>query len=87
MDERAEHLPRRILDISHTRPDAASFPEQVLATVSRLTRRARESAELNDPQRYLQIFRFPLIPALFPHWGRPAGAHNAGVQTRRDARQ
>ena len=79
MDERAEHLPRRIFGISHTRPGAASFPEQVLATVSQLTRRAREGPKLNDPQRYSQIPRFLLVTALFPHWGRAAGAHNAGV--------
>ena len=85
MDERVENSPRRILDLLSTQPDSATIARQVLATVSQLPGRPRQSSELGDPQRYSKIFRYLLTTPIFPTWGRPTGPDNAGVTTRLDS--
>ena len=93
IDKRFEHLPDRILDITHTHPDPAlisdqrianEVSEQVLATGPRVTGRTRRCPELNGPQEYLRISRFLLTTGFVPHWIRPTGPDTAGVTTRQE---
>ena len=85
MENRVANLSQRVSDLSRTDPHSASKAEQVLANVYQLPGRARQSPEINDPQRYLTIFRYLLMTSIFPLWGRPADPDNAGVTTRQDA--
>ena len=78
MDGRIAQLPRRIVNLSNDQPDAASVSEPVFASASQQTRRSRESAELKDPQRFLNISRYLLMAAFFPIPAIPPGLIVAG---------
>ena len=68
MDGRTTHVPRRIPNLLNDQPDSAAIPEQVLPALSQPTGCIRGGAELNDPLRYLQIFRYLMMTAFPATW-------------------
>ena len=85
MDGNIAHVSGRIADLLNDQVGSASISEQALATISQMTRRSRKSSELRYPQRYLQISRYPMTTAFFPHWGLPTSPDRSGAPTCQDA--
>ena len=86
IDTPVDDLSERIMGPSQAKPNSASMADRVLADVSPLTHRNRQLTWSNDPQRYLEIFRFLLTSSIFPDWGRPMGPDSGGITSRLDAR-